>query len=301
VRRCAWLILLAIALASSLGGLGCGVTFLRLASLPGRVTETRDVVYRPGSKNPKHRLDVFAPEGARGAPVVHFVHGGYWVGGDKDYHAWLTSLYGSVGRALASRGVVTVVQSYRLVPEVTFDEQLDDVMAGLRWTEEHASEYGADPNRLVMMGHSAGGHLVAFAGADETLHTKRGMNPEAVRAYIPISAIWDLPDMYTTQDAAFQDRVTYPVFGRDPAGWMAASPIAKLHDPPRRFFLIVGEHDYPYLVPQAERARAKLTELGGAPMWYVAKGNDHDAMVLQFGARGDNMTGPVVEFVQSIR
>src|SRR6185437_3046455 len=133
-----------------LGALGLVVavnrdkTRLRLDYPPGEVSVARDIGYVAGSAHPKHRLDVYAPRGAAHAPVVHFVHGGYWVEGDKDFHAALTGLYGSVGVALAKRGVVTVVQSYRLSPEVAIDGILDDVMAGLRWTEEHAAEHGGD-------------------------------------------------------------------------------------------------------------------------------------------------------------
>jgi acetyl esterase/lipase len=280
---------------------GCHSTFLRLAPPRGEVVETRDIVYRAASTNPKHRLDVFAPVSANGAPVVHFVHGGYWVGGDKDYYSWLTELYGSVGRALAARGIVTVVQSYRLAPEVPFDDLLDDVMAGLRWTEQHASDYGGDASRIFMMGHSAGGHLVALIGSDESVHTRRQMDPSAVRGYIPISAVWDIEDMSKTQDAAFQERVTYRVFGRDPAVWAAASPLTKLAAKQRPFFIMIGERDYPYLIPQAEKARAKLAALGADPAWYVAKGNDHDAMVLEFGSYDDKMTDLVVDFVNRAR
>jgi len=274
------------------------VTFLRLASPERAIVESRDIAYRPGSSNPKHRLDVFAPAGAHGAAVIHFIHGGYWVGGDKDYHSWATSLYASVGRALAARGIVTVVQSYRLVPEVPYADVVDDVMAGLRWTEQHAAEFGGDPARLFMMGHSAGGQLVALAAADDTLHTSRGMDPGAVRGTIAISAVWDIADMHATQDAAFQERVTYPVFGHDVASWALASPLAQLHAPARRFLIMSGERDYPYLVPQANNARARLTALGAPPVWYVAPGNDHDAMVLKLGARGDNVIQPIVDFVR---
>lgn len=278
---------------------GAGVTFLRLARPSARIVERRDARYVEGSGERKHLLDVFAPEGARKAPVVHFVHGGYWVGGDKDHHAWLTSLYGSVGRTLAARGVVTVVQSYRLVPQVTFDLVVDDVMAGLRWTEEHAAEHGGDPQKLFMMGHSAGGHLTALAGADETLHTRRGMNPDAVRGYIPISAVWDVADMRATQGAAFHRRVTFPVFGRDGSADLGASPIARLSGTPRSFFVILADRDYPYLVPQAERARARLTELGAPPRYLVAKG-DHDAMVLTFGTPDDVLTDAIVDYITAV-
>ena len=85
-------------------------TILRLETHGSDVVVTRDVAYRLGSTNTKHRLDVYAPIGAKAAPVVHFVHGGYWIAGD--YYRAATGLYRSIGKALAARGIVTVVQSW---------------------------------------------------------------------------------------------------------------------------------------------------------------------------------------------
>lgn len=289
--------------AALLGALGTVVlanrdkTRLRLAYPPGEVVIARDLVYVPGSGNPKHRLDVYAPANAKQRPVVHFVHGGYWVEGDKDFHAAVTGLYGSIGVALAKRGIVTVVQSYRLSPEVPIAGIIDDVMAGLRWTEQHAGEHGGDPARIYMMGHSAGGHLVALAGSDESLHRSRGMDPRAVRGYIPLSAVWDIGGMAGAHDAAWNAKVTVPVFGADRAGWAERSPLDRLHAGMQSFFIVVGEHDYPYLIPQANRARDRLRELGATVEHAVVPGNDHAAMVLRFGAKDDNVSDRVAAFV----
>ncbi|CAN5894191.1 N/A [soil metagenome] len=303
MKRKRWI--LALSLAAAGAGIFAWATrktsVLRLAKRDAEVVVTRNVVYRAGSTNPKHRLDVYAPRNAKGAPVVHFVHGGYWVAGDKDYYRALTGLYGSVGEALAARGIVTVVQSYRLVPEGTIDDLLDDVITGLRWTEEHVAEHGGDPSRLFMMGHSAGGHVVALIGADDTELTKRGMNPDSVRGYIPISAIWDIADMNANLGGPLNEKVSYPVFGRDRTRWAAYSPYARLSARSRPFLIAIGEHDYPYLIPQAERARARLVGLGVSPAWHLAAGNEHDSMVLRFGAKDDNMTAAVVDFVMANR
>lgn len=278
-----------------------GSTRLRLAPQRAAVVVTRNVVCRPCSTNPKHRLDIHAPADAKGAPVVHFVHGGYWIAGDKDYYRALTGLYGSIGQALAARGIVTVVQSYRLVPDGTIDDLLDDVVTALRWTEDHAAEHGGDPARLFLMGHSAGGHVAALLGSDDTQLAKRGMNPDHLRGAIPLSAIWDIADMQKTQDAAFNEKVTYRVFGRDPARWTAYSPQTHLDRASRPFLIAIGDRDYPYLVPQAERARAALTAAGHPPRWLLAKGNEHDGMVLRFGAKDDNLTAAIVEYVTTTR
>lgn len=276
-------------------------TRLRLASRKVDVVVTRDVVYVAGSGHPKHKLDVVAPKGKEGAPVVHFVHGGSWTKEDKDYYALVTGLYDSVGVALAQRGIVTVIQSYRLAPEVGIDGILDDVMAALRWTQAHAREHGGDPRRVFLMGHSAGGHIVALVGADESLHTRRGMDPTAIRGTIPISAVWDVPAMADEHGASFNAKVTRAVFGDDRAAWNARSPLTLLHRGMAPFFVIVGERDYGYMIPQAERARDRLSELGENPRFLVAPGNDHRGMVLAFGATGDNMTDPIVDFVTAHR
>lgn len=286
------------AIAATIGALpGCSVTQFRLAPRAREIVSTRDIVYRPGSANPKHRLDVFAPEDAAGLPVVHFIHGGYWTGGDKDYVPFVTGLYASVGEALADRGIVTVIANYRLVPEVPFETLLDDVMTGLKWTEDHIAEYGGNPQRLYLMGHSAGGHLTALAGTDDSIHTSRGMNPRAVKGYIPISAIWDVADMAKTQPAEFNERVTYPVFGRDPLNWARYSPMQRMGAAPHPFLVMIGEKDYPYLIPQASRARERLTALGGKPAFHVAPDATHDTMVLRFGTPKDDLTAAVLELI----
>lgn len=293
--------------AVALGALGAVVfanrdqTRLRLAYPPGEVTVTRDVVYVAGSRHPKHRLDVYAPKGASGAPVIHFVHGGYWIEGDKDFLAPITALYGSVGMALAKRGVVTVVSSYRLSPEVAIDAIVDDVMAGLRWTEEHAREHGGDPDRIFMMGHSAGGHLVALAGADASLHRSRGMDPRAVRAYIPLSAVWDVQGMHDAHGAAWNAKVTLPVFGADRSRWSERSPLAKLDKDAPPFFILTGERDFPFMIPQAERARDRLKELGADVEHAVIPGSDHAGMVLRFGASNDDISDVVAAYVKRAR
>ncbi|HVY44399.1 MAG TPA: alpha/beta hydrolase, partial [Minicystis sp.] len=271
-------------------------TVLRLASGPA-VTVAKDLVYVPGSANPKHRLDVYAPPGAHGAPVVHFIHGGYWTEGDKDYLRAITGLYGSVGVALARRGVVTFVQSYRLAPEVDIDGMLDDVLAAIRFTEQHAADYGGDPARVFVMGHSAGGHLAAMIATDPELQTRRGMEPNAIRGFIPISAVWDIEGMHGAKDEAFNERVTYRVFRRDPARWARYSPLARLAAGAPPMLVMIGTRDTPFMIPEAERAHARLTALGARHRFVSVEGNDHEAMVLRFGAKDDDMTDAVVDFV----
>jgi len=273
------------------------LTRLRLDYGPAQVSERTDIVYVTGSDDPKHRLDVYMPADAESVPVVHFIHGGYWVSGDKDYYRVATGLYGSVGMALAKRGVGAVVQSYRLTPDVDIDTVLDDVISGLAWTRAHIEEHGGDPDRVFLMGHSAGGHLVALLGSNDELLKRRNISPAEVRGYIALSAVWDIVDMHATQGEAFNNEVTFPAFGKDSSIYPSYSPVTHIHGSMRPFLIVAGESDYPYLIPQAERAAEQMRAVGNTPRHEQAPGNDHMDMVLRFGATNDNLSPLVVQFV----
>lgn len=251
------------------------LTRLRLTSGPRPVVAARDVEYAAGRK-----LDVYAPEGARDASVVIFFHGGYWIEGGKDHHRLLTGLYGSIGRALASRGVCCVIPNYRLGEIAPI---LEDADSALRWTRENIAAHGGSPARIFLMGHSAGGHVAALLGS-------RG----DVRGVIALSAIWDVEDMHAKQDADFNARVTRRVFGPDPGRWRRYSPIHGLRPESVPHLVVVGGRDFEYLIPQAERARDAL---GARHRYLRLEGYDHSDLVLRIGSRIDDFMGPLLEFL----
>ena len=148
----------------------------------------------------KHRLDVYFPRETREPwPVVVFVHGGYWRGGDKTYYQAITGLYGNAGIALGELGVGTVVTNYRLHPEAKLDDMLDDVVGAMSWTRAHVKEMGGDPSRIYLAGHSAGGHLVALLGANHDELTKRGFEPSWLKGVVAVSGIYDIYSGSTLQ------------------------------------------------------------------------------------------------------
>ena len=78
-------------------------------------------------------------------------YGGYWIHQDRDYFEPVTGLYHNVGIALARRGIGVATISYRLVPDVPFEDELDDVALATKWTHDHIAEHGGDPNRIVLV------------------------------------------------------------------------------------------------------------------------------------------------------
>ena len=129
----------------------------------------------------RHLLDIYQPtKKAAPRPVVLFIHGGNWNSGSKD-----NLLYKAIGRRLASQGFVGVVISYRLSPQAIVPQQTDDCARALAWTVAHIKDYGGDPARIVLMGHSAGGGLAALlATGSDTLLAKHGLPAHAAHAVL---------------------------------------------------------------------------------------------------------------------
>jgi acetyl esterase/lipase len=167
---------------------GCtSVSFLiaNAATLTGRYERSTDHRYGPEARQ---QLDVYSPKDAKDRPVVVFFYGGSWTTGSR-------GLYRFVGAALAERGIVAVLPDYRLYPLVKFPQFVDDGALAVAWVQKHVHEFGGDPHRIVLMGHSAGGHEAAFLAYDRQLLQKGGANPEWIVGLVGLSGPYALePD-----------------------------------------------------------------------------------------------------------
>jgi acetyl esterase/lipase len=255
-----------------------------------------------GGVDDKQRLDVWAPEGAHDAPVVIFVHGGYWNSGDRRYFDAVTGLYGSVGRALGEHGVVTVIPSYRLFPAVdSVEPMLDDIAAVVRWTHEHIAEHGGSPDRIVLAGHSAGGHLVLQLVAAPDALTSRGVDPHEVKGVAPISGVFDVARSTRLSDDAMRDALWLPLFGARPDAW---SPLRHLtpavaRATPMLFF--VGSRDERDCLLDYADARKALADVEGTSAAFIEiEGNSHRDMVLEVDGPADEVTPALAAFAQQV-
>ena len=135
---------------------------------------------------PRERLDVWAPKtrapGLR--PVVVFFYGGAWVKGSRGD-------YGFAGRAYAAKGFVAVVPDYRLVPTVRFPAFVEDGALAIKWTRDHAAEFGGDPTRITIAGHSAGAYIGAMLALDPHYLTAVGVAPTTIRAAALLAGPYD--------------------------------------------------------------------------------------------------------------
>ena len=172
--------------AAALSVSGCSSLTLALANLPARFGDyrvERDVVY---ASDPGLRLDVYRPAQASDTPrpLIVFFHGGGWTTGDK-------SQYRFVAEGLLSRGYVVVVPAYRLYPQARFPGFVEDAAQAVAWSHAHASEYGADPAKLFVMGHSAGAHIAAMVSFDERFLAAQGGEGSWIRGFVGLAGPYD--------------------------------------------------------------------------------------------------------------
>ena len=136
--------------------------------------------------DPRQRLDVYVPTGNPDAtkPVVVFFYGGRWQGGRREDYRF-------VGEALAAQGFVAVIPDYRVYPQVQFPVFVDDSAAAVAWTVAHAAQYGANPEHVFLMGHSAGAQIAALLALDRHYLANAGVAAGRVRGFIGLAGPYD--------------------------------------------------------------------------------------------------------------
>ncbi|MEZ5975203.1 MAG: alpha/beta hydrolase [Planctomycetota bacterium] len=120
---------------------------------------------------------MYSPRDAHDAPVVVYVHRGEWIKGDKPEVSFKPKL-------LNESGTVLVSVNYRLSEEAQHPAQVDDVAAAVRWVYDHIADYGGSPERIVLMGHSAGCHIASMVGLDPRPLAKVGLTPGVLRGVV---------------------------------------------------------------------------------------------------------------------
>jgi acetyl esterase/lipase len=148
---------------------GCSATGALNALEPkGSVSISRNMAYAAG---PRDKLDIYRPRDADGrAPVVVFFYGGGWDTGARGDYAF-------AGAALARQGFVTIIPDYRLYPDVRWPTFLQDSARAVAWARAHAADYGGDPRRLFLVGHSAGAYNAVMLAVDRRWLLGVGLDP----------------------------------------------------------------------------------------------------------------------------
>lgn len=226
--------------------------------LPGDIDVVLD---QPYGEHRLQRFDLFAPRGARGAPVLVFWHGGGWTNG---YRQWVRFMAPHIVRA----GAVLVAPSYRLAPLDPFPAAIDDALAVVAHLRRQCAQWGGASDRFVLSGHSAGGHLAAMVALRHAGHA-------GVLACMPISGIMDL---HAAEPAAgsLEERVyTQVLRGLGAEQDVVMSPLYWTAGRQVPFDLSAGEHDSARVLRSNRRLHAMLHAQGVPASLHAQVGRDH--------------------------
>lgn len=156
----------------------------------------------------RQSLDIYLPRMADKRPVVIFWYGGSWQEGSKSYYRF-------VGAELAKLGFVAILPDYRLYPQVLFPSFEEDGARAIAWVERHAQEFGGDPKRIVLMGHSAGAHTAAFLAFNHVFLEKYGADSSDIVGLIglsgPYAFVPDSDALRAAFPAPFSDKDWQPI------------------------------------------------------------------------------------------
>jgi arylformamidase len=268
--------------------------------LPGALAQElkRDIPYT-SSADERQVLDVYSPANAKDLPVVFWIHGGGWQTGDK-------SDVQLKPQAFMDKGFVFVSTNHRLLPAVDMGTIIRDVAKSIRWVHEHIAEYGGDPNRLMIMGHSAGAQLAAIVCTDDRYLKDEGLSPAIAKGCVPVDGdTFDVPAIIETAETRVRVHGLPPIkfghrikFGNDPAKhreFSAVTHVAKDKGIPP--FLIMHVAGHPDTTAQAQRLASALKSAGVPVEVYGAVESTHNKINADIGKPGDPGMKALFEFV----
>jgi acetyl esterase/lipase len=245
-------------------------------------------------------LDVYSPQNAKSLPVVFWIHGGGWQTGDK-------SDVQIKPRAFMDKGFVFVSTNYRLLPGVDMATIVRDVALAIHWVHDHIAEYGGDPNRLVVMGHSAGAQLAALICTDDRYLKAEGQSLAIIKGCVPVDGdTYDVPAIIETAETRWRvhglPRAKFghrEKFGNDPEkhrDFSAVTHVAKDKGIPPFLILYVAGH--PDTTAQALRLGNVLKDAGVSATLFAANETTHNKINAHLGQPDDPTTRALFDFVE---
>jgi arylformamidase len=227
--------------------------------------------------DPLQTLDAF-PAAEPGVPILIFIHGGYWAGGDKAIHRFPADTF-------FDAGAVWVPINYRLAPAVSLDDIVDDARSAVAWVHRHAAEIGGDADRIYVFGHSAGGHLTAMILASGW-HAGYGLPENAVKGGAPCSGLHDLsPFLHTSQKEYLK---------LDADGVSRLSPMRNLPPKGTKMVIAWGGKETTEFIRQSEDYAAACRGAGAEVTTHAYPEHNHFSLAREMTDRNSPLTASLI-------
>lgn len=229
---------------------------------------TLQVAGQPYGAGARNKLNIWVPTGTKKTdrlPVLIFLYGGGWYSGARDD-------YGFAGRAFAKRGFVVVIPDYRIVPEGHWPDFLNDSAAAVAWTDAHIGNYGGDPDRIALAGHSAGAYNAVMLALDPQWMRGAGSDTSVIRGVAALAGPYDFAPFEKggRADVAMGD--IRPIERTQPIRFVRADA------PP--LWLGHGTADTVVRVRNSQRLAAAMHKVGGSATLREYDGLSHNDLVM---------------------
>jgi acetyl esterase len=257
---------------------------LHAAAPKGGAVVTKDLAY---GAHPRNILDLYKPSrGVSGLPVVIFVHGGAYVGGDKSY-------YGNVTTWFARQNVLGINATYRLAPAAKWPSATEDISGMVKWTKDNAARFGGDPNRIFIIGHSAGSTHVASYIFNKRLQASGG---PGVAGAVLLSGRYRI--QYDPNDPNGKAMQAY--FGEDASAYPDRSAITHIRDAARiPVFTVIAEYELAGLdVLGAELLTSLCARDAACPRFTRLAKHNHGSEVFAFNTPDEQLGREIMEFME---
>lgn len=256
---------------------------------------THDVPYTDQAGDKLRTLDIYAPKGARGAPVFVFIHGGGWSKRDKDE-------VGSQPKLFNSAGTLVVSLNYRLAPAIHHPANVEDIAAAISWISKNIEKSGGDPHKIVLMGHSAGSHLAALVATDGRYLAAHGLRRDQLAGVVTLDgSAFDIPDRIKKGSPVVADNCRR-AFGESAEAQADGSPINHITGPiPLPPFLLLYLKEGGLNHAQSKDFSERVERAGGkATLVHISDGKTHQALCDDLGTENDHAGPMLIEFVKKV-
>ncbi|MCY7338748.1 MAG: alpha/beta hydrolase [Sphingomonas bacterium] len=244
--------------------------------------------------DPAQQLDVKRAATSAPAPLLVFIHGGGWSIGDK------TQAVGAKADHFTARGFAFASLNYRLVPQATVEQQAADIAAAIAWLRAHAADHGINPDRIIVMGHSAGAHLAALVASDPSFLLAAGVPFTALKGAVLLDgAGYDVPTQMVSPKNLVGGMYS-AAFGTNPARQKALSPLYHAAAPNAAAWLILPVAARSDSTAKSQALAAALNRNGTRATVTPVPDSSHSQLNHKLGTVGDFATAQVDAFLAAI-
>lgn len=241
-------------------------------------------------QNNVHLLDIYQPDHCNLCPVMIYIHGGTWVLGDKGGLSYKA-------KAFTDHDYIYISINYRLSPDVQFPAHARDVARAFDWVKKNISDYGGDPDRIYLIGHSAGGHLAALITLNDHYLAELDLLPTDIAGIIGLdSAAYHLPSLFAAEP---ENQYLFEwAFGDDPQKWEQASPICYIREGlqvPPFLLLVAGDRQVSKTVNQ--EFYQQLQQHGYNAALFDFPGEGHVSIDYDLGKENDQVFPIILDWL----